>query len=127
MSGHRTPYGFTAPFGAEVQLLCSENRRGFTHIRVKSTKKYVDIRVGKSGNIVLTDIASLPNAAGQARAVASRPEPACSRLVCDQCGAEETPPYDEGDACLCGGVFRSANDPAVAPKSPQAGGSEDKP
>ena len=52
-----------------------------------------------------------PNAAGQARAVASRPEPACSRLVCDQCGAEETPPYDEGDACLCGGVFRSANIP----------------
>jgi hypothetical protein len=47
-----------------------------------------------------------PNDPDHPRAVASRPEPAGSRLVCDQCGAEETPPYDEGDACLCGGVFR---------------------
>jgi len=61
MSGCRTPYGFKADFGAEVELLCTEAQRGFTHIRVKSAKKYVDIRVGKSGNIVLTDIASLPN------------------------------------------------------------------
>lgn len=29
-----------------------------------------------------------------------------SRLVCDQCGTEEMPPYDEGDACICGGQFK---------------------
>ena len=62
-----------------------------------------------------------PNAAGQARAVASRHEPACSRLVCDQCGTAETPPYDEGDACVCGGVFRSANAPADRPRSGTVG------
>lgn len=26
-------------------------------------------------------------------------------LRCDRCGAIETPPYDDGDACVCGGTF----------------------
>jgi len=43
----------------------------------------------------------------------------CSHLVCDQCGAEETPPYDAGDACVCGGVFRSANIYSPTSRKPQ--------
>jgi len=27
------------------------------------------------------------------------------KLTCDLCGKEETPPYDEGDSCYCGGKF----------------------
>ena len=26
-------------------------------------------------------------------------------LLCNQCGNTETPPYADGDACYCGGVF----------------------
>lgn len=50
-----------------------------------------------------------PNAPDQARLQPS-PEAGCSRLVCAQCGAEETPPYDDGDACVwCGGDGKHAS------------------
>jgi hypothetical protein len=28
-------------------------------------------------------------------------------LRCDRCGAIETPPYDDGDSCVCGGIFHA--------------------
>ena len=41
--------------------------------------------------------------------IASQPGvEADAELTCDQCGNKETPPYDEGDKCYCGGVFRPA-------------------
>ena len=27
-------------------------------------------------------------------------------VKCDQCGRVETYPYDDGDKCICGGIFR---------------------
>jgi len=30
-------------------------------------------------------------------------------LRCDRCGEIETPPYADGDACVCGGTFHPAN------------------
>lgn len=39
---------------------------------------------------------------------------ACKELQCDTCTTEQSAPYDEGDACACGGQFRLHGVYAVA-------------
>jgi hypothetical protein len=53
MPGMRTPFGFKTESGGEVILLYHNNRRGYDYVRITTGKRFIDIRISRSGRIII--------------------------------------------------------------------------